>query len=275
MRVRFAPSPTGPLHAGSLVAALASWLDVHAQSDNARWLVRIEDADTERCQPGMGEVILQQLAACGLLPDQPPVSRRFSTTPSTIRRPPGRDRLAELSRGRQTAVTSDPECQRDEGAGRRDPQRRELEQDALPAAKTSHEHEASDRTGHERQAHATRDEVARRHVGAASYATRHGIRAKRIVSAPRGGRDEVRTGRRRHVNDAATLRIEWSEKRLADAPHSEGVCLEHVAPRTEDDGGTHDRRARDDEDAVLHRARRSEGLRLVIPDLRAEQALEA
>ena len=70
---RFAPSPTGPLHAGSLVAALASWLDVRAQGDNARWLVRIEDADTERCQSGMGEVILQQLAACGLLPDEPPV----------------------------------------------------------------------------------------------------------------------------------------------------------------------------------------------------------
>ena len=70
---RFAPSPTGPLHAGSLVAALASWLDVRAQGGNARWLVRIEDADTERCQTGMGEVILQQLAACGLLPDEPPV----------------------------------------------------------------------------------------------------------------------------------------------------------------------------------------------------------
>ena len=70
---RFAPSPTGPLHAGSLVAALASWLDVRAQGPQARWLVRIEDADTERCQPGMGEVILQQLAACGLVPDEAPV----------------------------------------------------------------------------------------------------------------------------------------------------------------------------------------------------------
>ena len=69
---RFAPSPTGPLHAGSLVAALASWLDVRAQGPAARWLVRIEDADTERCQPGIGETILQQLAACELLPDEPP-----------------------------------------------------------------------------------------------------------------------------------------------------------------------------------------------------------
>jgi len=70
---RFAPSPTGALHAGSLVAALASWLDVRARGPQARWLVRIEDADTERCLPGMGEHILAQLAACGLVPDEAPV----------------------------------------------------------------------------------------------------------------------------------------------------------------------------------------------------------
>jgi glutamyl-Q tRNA(Asp) synthetase len=70
---RFAPSPTGPLHAGSLVAALASWLDVRARGPQARWLIRIEDADTERCLPGMGEHILRQLADCSLLPDEAPV----------------------------------------------------------------------------------------------------------------------------------------------------------------------------------------------------------
>ena len=73
---RFAPSPTGPPHFGTLLAALASFL--HARHAGGRWLLRIEDLDPGRARPGAADAMLRMLEACGMAWDGEPLyqSRR-------------------------------------------------------------------------------------------------------------------------------------------------------------------------------------------------------
>jgi glutamyl-Q tRNA(Asp) synthetase len=76
-RGRFAPSPTGPLHFGSLLAAFGSWLD--ARAAGGTWWLRIEDVDRDREVPGAADAQLAALAAVGLEADGP-VERQSART---------------------------------------------------------------------------------------------------------------------------------------------------------------------------------------------------
>jgi len=85
-RGRFAPSPTGQLHFGSLVAAVGSW--IRARSQNGVWIIRMEDLDPPREVPGAAADILATLAAFGMESDEPVMfqSRREAAYASAFER---------------------------------------------------------------------------------------------------------------------------------------------------------------------------------------------
>jgi glutamyl-Q tRNA(Asp) synthetase len=103
---RFAPSPTGPLHFGSVVAALASWLD--ARAAGGRWLVRIEDLDAGRVQRGASDRILSQLERLGLTWDGEVVfqSARTGLYEAAIRRLSAKDAIYPCACSRRELTDS-------------------------------------------------------------------------------------------------------------------------------------------------------------------------
>ena len=105
-RGRFAPSPTGPLHAGSLATALGSWLD--ARKNGGKWLLRIEDLDTPRCVSGATQQIQAQLLACGLSWDEEVIhqSQRQEAYQRALERLNGLQYLYSCTCSRQTIANA-------------------------------------------------------------------------------------------------------------------------------------------------------------------------
>ena len=79
-RVRFAPSPTGPLHMGGVRTALYNYL--YAKQRGGDFILRIEDTDSQRFVPGAEEYIIEALAWCGISPDEGVENGKIAETPS-------------------------------------------------------------------------------------------------------------------------------------------------------------------------------------------------
>ncbi len=105
---RFAPSPTGPLHFGSLVAAIGSYC--LARQVGGRWLVRMEDLDRLRVVPGAADEILCTLEACGMVWDGPVLyqSRRTARYEAALERLRGTGLIFPCGCSRKEVLASAP-----------------------------------------------------------------------------------------------------------------------------------------------------------------------
>ncbi len=111
---RFAPSPTGPLHAGSLLAAVASWLD--AAHSSGEWLLRIEDIDSARSRDQWRASFEADLAQFGLRPSREPClqSQRLALYEQAIEQLRAKDLLFRCAcTRRELAAEGEPCCLRD------------------------------------------------------------------------------------------------------------------------------------------------------------------
>lgn len=133
---RFAPSPTGPLHAGSLLAAVASWLD--AAHSSGEWLLRIEDIDSARSRDQWRESFEADLARFGLRPSHEPClqSQRIKLYEQAIAQLQSKQLLFRCAcTRRELAAEGEPCCLRDCRLRELDPRESALRVDlsALPA----------------------------------------------------------------------------------------------------------------------------------------------
>jgi len=153
---RFAPSPSGLLHAGSLVAALASWLDARANA--GRWLVRIEDLDGPRNREGAAETILGQLESCGLVADATPLcqSARTAAYQEAL------DRLVAARRAYPCGCSRrDLELAAAPGHRRADRRQRRSRRPLVSAARVWFRSGSSERSGERRPSLSARNKVCR------------------------------------------------------------------------------------------------------------------
>lgn len=133
---RFAPSPTGPLHAGSLLAAVASWLD--AAHSSGEWLLRIEDIDSARSRDPWRASFEADLARFGLRPSREPClqSQRLALYENAIEQLRAKGLLFRCAcTRRELAAEGEPCCLRDCRGRELDPRESGLRVDlrALPA----------------------------------------------------------------------------------------------------------------------------------------------